>query len=440
MASLALILGSLLAGSAPGVPLGASEAGPPAREAWSYRAAPGWRIFFQGVADRNGNLYWAECTGQWVCDIVSSSSDGGIRFRAPLRNVRPRGRFERGRLIIVGDLVIEAIEQGMVRALRSSDGGEVWSRALGADLCQTAPSRASSSLEIHSITAGRHGDLFLKAHGDPCGTGTRGHWVASLWTSSGVVRWSRAFDRTPSELVTDERGDLFFRVELAAEGPWHRSYLLSLSSQGEEQWRREASWSSLPVVAAKGWLIDAERKVWRTSTGSIAFQMPLEAAWGGQRNALTLVDQSSAFVVASPKGQCPGRDCSLELHRVDLTTGRFAWSVILTQGDQLSNTQPLLTSERTVLFAQSADSGALLREFSSGGEQIRSEVLPPGRYVGAALVANRWVAAVESPAPQIRAFDVEPRLASWVTWCGDRGCGGRPQEDRTVAARRRPRN
>src|SRR5258708_14505336 len=65
------------------------------REAWSYAPPEEWKASFRGVADRVGNLYWAECTVQWVCDVVSAAPDGRIRFRAGIPGSQPSARFDR---------------------------------------------------------------------------------------------------------------------------------------------------------------------------------------------------------------------------------------------------------------------------------------------------------------------------------------------------------
>ncbi len=413
------------------------------REEWSYAPPEGWTASFRGVADSDGNLYWAECTAQWVCDVVSASPDGRIRFRAALPGLQPSARFQRGHLVVAGDLVVEGIEQGTVRAFRASDGSEAWSRDLR-DLCLGPRSPDARSIKVQSIASGGHGDLFLEVNGDPCASGSRGHWIASLSAITGVLRWSRQFDRAPSELVADERGNLFFRAELLTNDRGHRPYLMSLSTVGRENWRREASWSSLPVATYRGFLFDANREVWQSATGAQAFRIPVKDAWGGERNAYTLIDHDSAFIVARPRHSCPHPGCSLALYGIDLSTGQLSFSVVLTGEEQVSITQPVLTSERTILFAQNTGSNALLREFSRDGTEIRSAPLPTGHYAdAAALLENRWVVAVDSPAPQIRAFDVgptQPSRTGWMSSGGNSGCAGLPQSEyRAVAARQTPR-
>ncbi len=413
------------------------------REQWSYAPPEGWKASFRGVGDGDGNLYWAECTALWVCDLVSASPDGRIRFRAPLPGQQPTARFDRGHLVVAGDLVVEGIEQGTVRAFRASDGSEAWSRDLR-DLCRGARSPDTRSIKVQSITSGGHGDLFLEVNGDPCASGSRGHWIASLSAITGVLRWSRQFDRAPSELVADERGNLFFRAELSTNDRGRRSYLMSLSTVGRENWRREASWSSLPVATYRGLLFDANREVWQSATGVPAFRIPARYAWGGQRNAYTLIDHDSAFVVARPRHSCPHPGCSLVLYGIDLPTEQVSFSVVLTGKEQVSITQPILTSERTILFAQNTGSNAVLREFSQDGTEIRSAPLPTGHYAeAAALLENRWVVAVDSPAPQIRAFDVgptQPSRTGWMSSGGNSASAGLPQSEyRAVAARQTPR-
>lgn len=411
---------------------------------WSYTASEGWRAAFRGVGDRDSNLYWAECNAQWVCDIVSASSDGRIRFRAAIPGTQPSARFERGHLIVAGDLVIEGIEQGIVRAFRTSDGSEAWSRDLRARLCSGARSSDLRSTRFQSLTSGGHGDLFVEVNGDPCASGSRGHWIVSLSAITGVTRWSRQFDRAPSELIADEQGNLFFRAELLTTGRGYRPYLMSLSTVGRENWRREVPWASLPVATYRGWLFDANREVWQSATGTQAFRLPVKYAWSGQRNAYTLIGLESAFVIGRPKEACPPPGCSLALYGIDLPTGQVSFSVVLAGEEQVSITQPILTSERTILFAQFDESNALLREFSRDGTEIRSAPLPPYHYAeAAALVDNRWVAAVDSPAPQIRAFDLGPKQPSrtgWMSAGGNLGCAGLPESEyRAVAARQNPR-
>jgi hypothetical protein len=219
---------------------------------------------------------------------------------------------------------------------------------------------------------------------------------------------------------------------------------MSLSTVGRENWRREASWSSLPVATYRGLLFDTNREVWQSATGVPAFRIPASYAWGGQRNAYTLIDHDSAFVVARPRHSCPHPGCSLVLYGIDLPTGQVSFSVVLTGEEQVSITQPILTSERTILFAQNTGSNAVLREFSQDGTEIRSAPLPTGHYAeAAALLENRWVVAVDSPAPQIRAFDVgpaQPSRTGWMSSGGNSASAGLPQSEyRAVAARQTPR-
>ena len=398
-------------------------------------------MLFQGVADASGDLYWAECTADAVCDLVSGTSGGAIRFRAPLLGVRRFGNLERGDLVVAGELVTQGLERGTIRAFKTSDGSVAWSHDLRADLCEGHRSHDSSTLAIRSITSGRAGELFLEADGDSCDSKSRGHWVISLWAASGRLRWVKAYERAPSGLVASEDGDLFFQGHLKADDGWS-PYLISLSSSGRERWRRIESWLSQPVAAFGGRLFGANREVWQTATGARLFRVPVGDAWRGQRNAFTLVSERSAFVIGSPELACVGAGCSIAIQKIDLSAGELSWRVALSDGDQPSSiSQPILTSADTILFAQSTRSSTLLREFSSDGREIHSVPLRNGRYAGAALLSNRWIAAVESPAPEIRAFQLGPeraRRSGWISWGGDVGCGGAPQEERRAAAARRP--
>lgn len=412
-----------------------------AREEWNYFAPPGWRIFFHGVSDVGGNLYWAECGPRGLCDIVSVSSDGSLRFRVPGQQSPLRSRVERGRLVLIGDLLMESLEPGVVRALRSSDGGEAWRHVLGGELCGGSAGTSPGALQLQSITGGAPGQMFLEAHGVACGLGARRHWILSLASSTGELRWTKQFDRSPSELVADGRGAIYVRTELPGDDGWYRSFLLSFDAEGVEQWRTEASWTSRPVAVAGDSLFDSERNVWRASAGSLAFKLPWEPAWAGFRNAFTVSDGRSAFAIARQKGECPGPDCSLRLHRVDLGGSQTEWSIVLARGNRVSTSEPILTAEGTVLFAQSVGFESVLREFSSDGTEIRTEALPGGPYSGAiALVGDRWVTAMGSPASQLRAFHTvaQPARRGWMSWCGDQGCAGRPGEERAPVAARRP--
>lgn len=378
---------------------GASAAPAPGiQEVWSHQPSTGWRIVFPGLVDGAGNFYWGECDGGGVCDVVSSTHDGAVRYRKPLPGSQRRG-FAPGQLVASEGLVISSAENGIVRAFHGATGAEAWSRDLRPELCEGA-AREGGWLSLQPMVVGRDGNLFLQANGEPCGATDlpRGRWILSLEGGSGRLRWKQRFERPISGLIADEEGNLYFETDLRSASRQRDRFLISLAPDGSERWRRRKQWSSSPVAAFGGRLFEANREVRRTDDGAPEARPPVHSPWAGERNAITLVT----------------RNCQV-------TIGR---------GEGVVLTQPILTARGTVLFAQGDGSSPRLRELSANGDEVRSLPLPAGRYSGpAALVAGRWIAMTDAPAPRIVAFPVpgaEPSAEGWVTFGGGMGRGGRP--------------
>jgi len=410
---------------------GASVAPAPSiQEVWSHQPSTGWRIIFPGLVDGAGNLYWGECNGSGVCDVVSSTHDGAVRYRKPLPGSQRRG-FAPGQLTASAGLVISSAENGVVRAFQGATGAEAWSRDLRADLCDAAPG-TSGWLSLQPMVVGRDGNLFLQANGEPCDATNlqHGHWILSLESGSGALRWKQRFERPIHGLIADEEGDLYFESALRSASRQRDRYLISIAPDGYERWRRRKQWSSSPVAAFGGRLFEANREAHRTDNGAPLGQLPLHSPWAGERNAFTLVTRDSVYLFGSPKGVCSGPDCATRFYRFDAARRSAACQVTLGRGEGVVLTQPILTSHGTVLFAQGDGSSPRLRELSANGDEVRSLPLPAGRYSGpASLVAGRWIAMTDAPAPRIVAFAVpgaEPNAEGWVTFGGGMARAGRP--------------
>jgi hypothetical protein len=411
------------------------------QEAWSYQPSNGWRISFPGLLDLEGNLYWGECNGSGVCDLVTSTPEGAIRYRKPLPGSQRRKGFAPGQLAASGGLVISSVEDGIVRAFSGATGAEAWAQDLRDQLCDGTPGQADL-LSLQPLVVGKGGPLFIRAHGNACGTANsqHGHWIVALEASSGALRWKLAFERPISGLIADEEGDLYFETDLRSSSRWYERFLISLAPDGRERWRRRKQWSSSPVAAFGGRLFQANREVRRTEDGAPEAQLPLHSPWAGERNAFTLVTRDSVYLLGSPDRLCSGSDCATRLYRFDGKSERPACAAMISHREGVLLTQPILTAKGSVLFAEGDPLHPRLREFSAGGEEVRSDWLPSGRYSGsAALVSDRWIAITESPTPRIVAFAVpgtEPNAEGWVTFGGTMGRTGRPRDGESPVALR----
>jgi hypothetical protein len=429
--------------------------GPPAESAeqelnlaWKYRAAEASNVLFPGLVDTAGNLYWLECSPVGSCDLVSSSIEGVIRYRKPISGVHRVLSLDRRHLVLFKEVLIAALEDGTVRAMRARDGAEIWVRDVRHLVCHRPTPPGSGQLEVVPVVGNGGGTLFLRVGGkacltsshDPSGGSGHGHWIVSLSPTTGAVRWQTAYPRSIRGVIVDERSDLFFEVDLASDDGRFRPHLVSLSASGQERWRQKKSSSSWPVAAFGGLIFEANREVRHARTGRRAFRLAMARAVGGERNAFTLLGPGAVWVLGRPDQACDTGECQLELRRLS-AGGKLAWQAVIGQvKDSLSITQPVLTSMDSVLFAESSAEQSLLREFSADGLQVRSDLLPGGRYVGPTVLHRGWwVALSRSPDQEIRAFSVGGRDAAgegWITLGGSMGRGGSPCEgpDRPGAA------
>ena len=75
--------------------------GPIVKQAWSFATLQTTNVFFAGIADADGNVYWTE-SDALNCSLVSAAPDGSIRFRVPC------GSDNSGYLALDGDLMLSS--------------------------------------------------------------------------------------------------------------------------------------------------------------------------------------------------------------------------------------------------------------------------------------------------------------------------------------------
>lgn len=126
----------------------------PLEVAWRYEI---WGVgydsslFFDGVVDEAGNLYWVECSPgfQPACGVVSFTSGGAERFRAllPTGNGEPMQLYDEGRFIVV-------FPHGPAVAF-DADGQRLWESWAAFTPQAVPPPRA------HTAVSDGHGDLWV---------------------------------------------------------------------------------------------------------------------------------------------------------------------------------------------------------------------------------------------------------------------------------------
>jgi hypothetical protein len=132
---------------------------------WTYTPAAGTRVFFPGLTDDAGNLYWTE-QHDGLEELVSSTPDGLVRFRSPLAGQANQfGRDAPGTLAIFDGLVVSALSFDLLEAFQTSDGARAWTYdprpdlpVIEGDLIQVGPLVPESSALLvrlqHTSTPG----------------------------------------------------------------------------------------------------------------------------------------------------------------------------------------------------------------------------------------------------------------------------------------------
>jgi hypothetical protein len=428
--------------------------------AWSYPVPDSRSLYFNGLADSAGNLYWAECAPALGCDLVSATRDGFLRYRvalsAPSRSwVEPA---EPGLLVLVDDLVLSALSTTGVEARRASDGAHVWSANLSS--LMPAPFDFGQS-QFGPVVDDGHGGLYVRGTGAASGGyGGLPNSTAlfALSAATGAVRWQSAgVTRLPS-LAADEAGNAYATATFEADGGTF-SGLVSFSPAGAERWRTDNSWYGYLLAVAGGKLMLTDSSggsLYGTATGDkVVPPSGSTLAYGSD----LLLGPSAAFVLGQqycPMCAYPGVPVAprLLLRRLDLVDASRRWDAELSPvGGPMTVSEVTLAQNGDVLLALGpapfllapiTATSSFKAMTGDGAERFACALPGPGAfdfitYDGAtALHAGRWVVAAQphcftctrEPAAELRAFEVpgyDLASSGWVARSGSNRRSGRPR-------------
>lgn len=435
------------------------------REAWSYEAPANRLLHFPGVADPDGNLYWFECNdcscgaAPWcdraalrvtmdanvglslpteqavVCEVVSASPDGTIRWRQPTElAVAPiSAAIGDGLLVLAGQvtLVAHRLDTGVLAWQTQLTGG---STGRMAPLVSVGNGRA-----IYRTTSAQEARLGAVSLADGSALGSRS---------------AAAYD----EAVVDETGRLIVEETFPGENT-------IIARDGGGEWTTEsptgkpsdlggpvATWNGTTLLLrptailrnADGALLHQLPELWRDETSFLGgTRWPLE-----QPRPIVLTDGFALVGSGGPSRTEPG-PWELRLSRLDLGSGAIAWTTALLDGTgDASLSSPWLTDAGTLAIAAGNGTGgtwtAELLEIDANGAILHRAPFPStDRPLGpAVLLRDRWIGATATTAPAgaacegevlrpiIRAWDVPglaPASEGWVTDGGDSTRANRPR-------------
>jgi hypothetical protein len=449
--------------------------------AWSYTVPDGYQLYFNGLADAAGNLYWAECvhcadTADCAysnrCALVSATQDGFVRYRVAIGG--PAGDWldltEPGLLVLVDDNVVSALSASGVEARRTSDGALVWSADLVSRLPVTYDAQAGLT-RFGPVVDDGHGGLFVRGRWTPmsrCGDAGSLDTLFTLSAATGAVSWQSDGSGRFSSLASDEAGNAYATASLDADAGTF-SGLVSFTKAGAERWRSGTGLYGDALVVAGGRVVVADERggaIYGTTAGDKVVP-PLGPPPTPYQTYVTdlLLGPASAYVLGQdycPLCALPGVPTppSLTLHSVALADASPQWDVELNPlvGPMSSAptpvlSRPALAQNGDLLFAQGPgpysnptvlESNRLRALTAAGAERFACKLPGPVAadtitYAGAtALHAGRWVVAAQpncfsclvDPPPQLLAFDVpgyDLAQTGWVAPGGSNRRAGRPR-------------
>lgn len=436
--------------------------------AWRYAVPDTRALYFNGLADAAGNLYWAECSAAPSCDLVSVTRNGFLRYRATL-DAPARGWVDstkKGQLVVVGGLVVASLSRDSVEARRAADGSLAWRANLLVAVGSGFPGDPPDTMSTGPLVDDGHGHLFVQAsffQSQGCIPFVH-EVLLSLDAATGTVRWTRDFDGYVNALVSDEAGNAYAQGGVSLDGG-ARSGLVSFSSVGTPRWQGESAggWA----LATAGGQLAAGDQLISAADGGVLLPPPLAPELlqleAGAVEPLLAPDAAFALGTVTftccPTCPCPALRPMAELRSVRRADAWPLWRVSLSAGLP-SEPQPIvsdgaLTGDGDVLFAQGP--GPLhvyqtglppepprLRAVTAAGTERFSCELPGTVLDGvaygpaAALLPGRWVTVqreecftcTRSPAPEILAFDVpglDLAASGWPTTGGSNRRAGRPR-------------
>ncbi|MHB8872868.1 MAG: PQQ-binding-like beta-propeller repeat protein [Myxococcaceae bacterium] len=432
--------------------------------AWSYPVPVGRTLYFNGLADSGGNLYWAECSAALGCDLVSATSGGFVRYRvtlgAPARTYV--SSVERGLLVLSGDRVISALSERFVEARRASDGAEVWRLDLLGELAGAQPGATITRVTTGPLVDDGSGGLYVGGTValDP-GAGKprlQGATLVALGVSGGAVRWKRVVPNgNLRSLAADEAGNGYAAGFFPSDAGV-TSGLLSFAPGGAERWRTQANYygSNLAVSAGRLAISGGGELLRSTADGGVV--SPAGTGYYDSWGSEPLLGADAGFLFTHGCDYCCV-DLFIDQPRLrsfSLLDAASLWELGLSMkrrvGGMGSASDPALAANGDVLFALSqapyyyqADAGAQLQAVTSAGQERFSCDLPAPApfdavdYSGAtALLPGRLVMTAQGqcyacetqPPPSLVAFDLpgyDLGATGWVTPGGSNLRSGRPR-------------
>ncbi|WP_373047766.1 PQQ-binding-like beta-propeller repeat protein [Vulgatibacter sp.] len=388
---------------------------------WSYQPPQGSELLFPGINDGAGQLYWIERDAAAVTHLVSATSGGIIRYRAPAAGGAPVS--ERGLVLEDAMALVAGADEAQVTGHLTRDGSSPWRRDLQPSIDElfTCPCTVADG----SLTRSESGRAFYAANVSAVGESPAG-FVAMLRTGSGEVAWTQQLEGPIGTPIADEAGNLYVLVEQGAGA----AVLLSLAPDGSERWRIDTALDATPLLAWDGVVLQAIDRLLSAEDGDPVGRLQFTAAHGA--SPLAGSAGSWAFTTTA-EGNLIARAFNPE--RVGTaTTGLFVTPL----GTPPLWSEPILTRRDSALLSTSTrgDDGTwtpLLREILPDGDEKRTcELGISGTVTGAtSLRAGKWVVRTdEEGVAKLRAYELplaDPASTGWVHPLGSPAGGGRPQ-------------
>lgn len=391
---------------------------------FSANPPAGHELRFDGVMDSAGRLFWAECSPS-SCFLAAREAPGEEGQHRGFRASMFEGAIvgDRGRLMLVDDFVVSSLRRGWIDLFHAADG----TRRGGIPLALGLEADADEWEAVEIAGKGRRGYALVEAR--KAGRPVQG-WAISFSVEGGEILWSRPLDGTFEGLALDELGRLVFTLEYANSSS-STGALISLSPEGKERWRHAVDVSP-PLAIASGRILDGAAFLRKMEDGavisSVAVKVPL---FSGS----AILDLERGFVFGYPLEACPrGRglcpNWSPHLLSFQSEDASVEWLHPVEDAERWNRTEPVLSDEGSVLFAEAQEDGYYLTEFDAMRKRRFSCVLPGRRYAGAASLHQGTWAAVNRESNRLEIYEVEGRNAAergWVSTHGDPGRTGSPR-------------
>ncbi len=444
----------------------------PLAAVWTYQVPAGRTLYFNGLADAQDNLYWAECTSAPACDLVSTTSAGFVRYRvaldATVRSV-PQSQYSPGLLILADGLVVSALGANEVEARHASDGSLAWTVGIEVLLSFAASEPCAGGVgEPGPLADDGRGHLYARVRAyQTCFPAVGGDALSSLDLAAGAVRWTTAASSRLDALAVDELGNAYVSGTLPADGGTFWG-VASYGVDGLERWRSDVAGYPASLSVAGGRVAGVRGTLLDASDGGLVSATPPVWGCGSVAGREPLLGAGVGVTFGQDYGCCG--ECEL-CDTVDVpalppftvsgfrpSDGAQLWTLNVTSGYgqpyySPAVSSPALGKNGDLVFAvtpgmyapPSPSNPPLLRAFTATGQERFSCELPVESaystvsYAGfAALLTGRWAVAAQpvclscmvEPPAELRVFDVpgyELGNSGWVTTGGSNRRSGRPR-------------